>query len=90
MYKKAGCTCKVVVLLINLLFFVFFLTLSLPSASLDLKVPISELTKQDGTKKRTAKRLCDKRDRTITCVFVAKFNKYKCVLIFKKDLLKGS
>ena len=66
MYKKAGCTCKVVVLLINLLFFVFFfLTLSLPSASLDLKVPISELTKQDGTKKRTAKRLCDKRDRTM-------------------------
>ena len=92
MYTKPGCTCKVVVLLIKpiVFLFFFFLTFSLPSASLDLKVPISELTRQDGTKKRTAKRLCDKRDRTITCVFVAKFNKYKCVLIFKKDLLKGS
>ena len=89
MYKKPGCTCKVVVLLIKP-FVLFFLTFSLPSASLDLKVPISELTKQDGTKKRTAKCLCDKRDRTITCVFVAKFNKYNCVLIFKKDLLKRS
>ena len=39
MYKKAWCTCKVVVLLIKptVFFFVFF---SLPSASLDLKVPI--------------------------------------------------
>ena len=58
MYKKAGCTCKVVVLLIKPIVFWFFLTFSLPSASLDLKVPISELTKRDGTKKRTAKRLC--------------------------------
>ena len=90
MYKKTGCTCKVVVLLIKPIVFWVFFTFSLPSASLDLKVPISELTKQDGTKKRTAKCLCDKRDRTITCVFVAKFNKYNCVLIFKKDLLKGS
>ena len=90
MYKKPGCTCKVVVLLIKPIVFFFFLTFSLPSASLDLKVPISELRKQDGTKKRTAKCLCDKRDRTITCVFVAKFNKYNCVLIFKKDLLKRS
>ena len=88
MYKKAGCTCKVVVLLIKPIVFWFFLTFSLPSASLDLKVPISELTKQDGTKKRTAKRLCDKRDRTITCVFVAKFNKYNCVLIFTKRSFK--
>ena len=71
-------------------FLFFFLTFSLPSASLHLKVSISELTKQDGTKKRTAKCLCHKRDRTITCVFVVKFNKYNCVLIFKKDLLKGS
>ena len=38
MYKKAWCTCKVVVLLIKSFF--FFLTFSLPSASLDLKVPI--------------------------------------------------
>ena len=39
MYKKPWCTCKVVVLLIKptVFFFVFF---SLPSASLDLKVPI--------------------------------------------------
>ena len=69
-------------------FLFFFLTFSLPSASLDLKVPISELRKQDGTKKRTAKCLCDKRDRTITCVFVAKFNKYNCVLIFTKRSFK--
>ena len=66
------------------------MTFSLPSASLDLNVLISELKKQDGTKKRTAKRLCvcDKRDRTITCVFVAKFNKYNCVLIFTKRSFK--
>ena len=37
MYKKAWCTCKVVVLLIKATVFFFF---SLPSASLDLKVPI--------------------------------------------------
>ena len=37
MYKKACCTCEVVVLLIKP---IVFLTLSLPSASLDLKVPI--------------------------------------------------
>ena len=37
MYKKAWCTCKVVVLLIKPIVFVTF---SLPSASLDLKVPI--------------------------------------------------
>ena len=36
MYKKAWCTSKVVVLLIKP---IVFLTLSLPSASLDLKVP---------------------------------------------------
>ena len=30
--------------------------------------------------------VCDKRDRTITCVFVAKFNKYNCVLIFYKKI----
>ena len=36
MYKKAWCTCKVVVLLIKP---IVFLTFSLPSASLDLKVP---------------------------------------------------
>ena len=38
MYKKAWCTCKVVVLLIKPMIFFRF---SLPSASLDLKVPIS-------------------------------------------------
>ena len=37
MYKKAWCTCKVVVLLIKT---IVFLTFSLPSASMDLKVPI--------------------------------------------------
>ena len=37
MYKKAWCTCKVVVLLIKP---IVFLTFSLPSASWDLKVPI--------------------------------------------------
>ena len=36
MYKKEWCTCKVVVLLIKP---IVFLTFSLPSASLDLKVP---------------------------------------------------
>ena len=36
MYKKAWYTCKVVVLLIKP---IVFLTFSLPSASLDLKVP---------------------------------------------------
>ena len=37
MYKKAWCTCKVVVLLIKP---IVVLTFSLPSASLDLKVRI--------------------------------------------------
>ena len=41
MYKKAWCTCKVVVLLIQP---IVLLTFSLPSASLDLKVP----KKDDG------------------------------------------
>ena len=41
MYKKPWCTCKVVVLLIKpTVFFFFFFFFSLPSASLDLKVPI--------------------------------------------------
>ena len=61
-----------------------FLTLLLSSSL--LKVPISELTQQDGTKKRTSKRLCDKRDRPITCVFVVMFNKCNCVLIFYKKI----
>ena len=39
MYKKPWCTCKVVVLLIKPTVFFFFF-FSLPSASLDLKVPI--------------------------------------------------
>ena len=40
MWKKSLCTCKVVVLLIKpIVFCFFFLTSSLPSASLDLKVP---------------------------------------------------
>ena len=43
MYKKAWCTCEVVVLLIKP---IVFLTFSLPSASLDLKDPIYWLTKQ--------------------------------------------
>ena len=38
MYKKAWCTCKVVVLLIDNV--LFFLRFSLPSALLDLKVPM--------------------------------------------------
>ena len=29
----------------------------------------SEFTQQDGRKKRTANRLCDERDKAITCVF---------------------
>ena len=37
MYKKVWCTCKVVVFLIKP---IVFITFSLPSASLDLKVPI--------------------------------------------------
>ena len=41
MYKKARCTCKPVVLLIKP---IVFFTFSLPSASLDLKVPLSILT----------------------------------------------
>ena len=36
MYKKAWCTCKVLVLLIKPIVFLMF---SLPSPSLDLKVP---------------------------------------------------
>ena len=42
MYKKVWCTCEVVVLLIKPI--AFFFTFSLPSASLDLKVPIRELS----------------------------------------------
>ena len=42
MYKKAWCTCKVIVLQIKP---IVFLTFSLPSASLDLKVPISLVVK---------------------------------------------
>ena len=42
MYKKAWCTCKVIVLQIKL---IVFLTFSLPSASLDLKVAISLVVK---------------------------------------------
>ena len=41
MYKKAWCTCKVVVLLIKP---IVFLTFSLPSGSLDLEVPILTAT----------------------------------------------
>ena len=41
MYKKAWCTCKVVVLLIKP---IVFLTFSLPSGSLDLEVPILAAT----------------------------------------------
>ena len=37
MYKKAWCTCKVVVLLMKP---IVYLTFSLPSASLNLKVPV--------------------------------------------------
>ena len=39
MYQKACCTCKVVFLLIKPIVYCFFLTFSLPCASLDLKVP---------------------------------------------------
>ena len=42
MYKKVS-TCEVVVLLIKPNVFFFFLTFSLPSASLDLNVPISSI-----------------------------------------------
>ena len=47
MYKKAWCTCKVVVLLIKP---IVFLTFSLLSASLDLKVPIA--AHQNGATKQ--------------------------------------
>ena len=43
MYKKAWCTCKIVVLLIKPIVFVAF---PLPSPSSDLKVPSTELLKQ--------------------------------------------
>ena len=43
MYKKAWCTCKIVVLLIKPIVFVAF---PLPSPSSDLKVPNTELLKQ--------------------------------------------
>ena len=43
MYKRAWCTCKMVVLLIKP---IAFLKFSLPSPSWDLKVPISELKQQ--------------------------------------------
>ena len=45
MYKKAWCTCKVVALLIKPIVFLAFL---LPSASLDLKVPIKFLDLESG------------------------------------------
>ena len=48
MYKKAWCTCKVVVLLIKP---TVFLTFSLSSASLDLKVPI--LAGKRGSRRRS-------------------------------------
>ena len=49
MYKKAWCTCKVVVLLIKP---IVFLTFSLPSASLDLKVHI--LTGKRGSRRHSS------------------------------------
>ena len=49
MYKKAWCTCKVVVLLIKP---IVFLTFSLPSASLDLKVPNND----EGDSNETVKK----------------------------------
>ena len=53
MYKQVWCTCKVVVLLIKP---IVFLTFSLPSASLDLKVPnsydlLSNLTQHNAYNK---------------------------------------
>ena len=46
MYKKAWCTRKVVVLLIKP---IVHLTFSLPSASLDLKVPILPCNRLEGS-----------------------------------------
>ena len=46
MYKKAWCTRKVVVLLIKA---IVHLTFSLPSASLDLKVPILPCNLLEGS-----------------------------------------
>ena len=51
MYKKVRCTCKVVVLLIKPF---VFLTFSLPSMSLDLKVPNSFMKTHAYTAKKTS------------------------------------
>ena len=50
MYKKAWCACKVVVLLIKP---IDFLTFSLPSASLDLKVPNNRRARRDDLRLTT-------------------------------------
>ena len=51
----------------------------------------SECTQQDGRKKKTAKRLCDKRDRAITCMFCHDLQLHLCFLVFyKKVCLKES
>ena len=50
----------------------------------------SEFTQQDGRKKRTAKQLCDKRDRAITCGFCRDLHltpRFSRPL--QKDLFKG-
>ena len=65
--------------------FWFFLTLSLPSASSLLVSLRNRMAQRRGRQNACG---CDKRDRTITCVFVAKFNKYNCVLIFTKRSFK--
>ena len=52
MYKKSGYTCKVVVFLMKL---IVFLTFSLPSVSLDLKVPIREKQRRRRVRKRHSK-----------------------------------
>ena len=52
MYKKSGYTCEVVVFLMKL---IVFLTFSLPSVSLDLKVPIREKQRRRRLRKRHSK-----------------------------------
>ena len=63
MYK---CTCKVVVLLIKPL---VFLTFSLPSASLDLKVPINHNDdNNDNAKKKTIGFMSRAKQQLCTCI----------------------
>ena len=90
MYKKAGCTSKVVVLLVKpIVFWVFFWRSRYrPRRWILTSLLVSSRNRMAQRRGRQNACVCDKRDRTITCVFVAKFNKYNCVLIFTKRSFK--